>query len=314
MAEAGRAAFGLDPDAPGFATNRERVGNRDAVIELLDAAFADIPHAELLARLAEIGIPAGEVRTLDRVYDWDQTAVAGPGHRRRPPAARHASRSPGRRSGSTTTRLPAARSEHLHPPLLGEHDDSVRAWLDELDGSAIDAPGRDGRGRDASGRPRPARASCSPRCSTPARSTSWDTAPLAVAEPRQRLRRRARGRGRCGPAPTSRCITGEGRIRGRPVAVVVSEFALPRRLDRAGRGRADHRWPFERATAEGLPLLAAPASGGTRMQEGTPAFVDDGRRSRAALAAHKAAGCPTSSTCATRRPAASSPRGARSGT
>ena len=25
------------------------------------------------------------------------------------------------------------RSEHLHPPLLGEHNDSVRAWLDELD-------------------------------------------------------------------------------------------------------------------------------------------------------------------------------------
>ena len=26
-----------------------------------------------MARLAEIGIPAGEVRTLDRVYDWEQT-------------------------------------------------------------------------------------------------------------------------------------------------------------------------------------------------------------------------------------------------
>ena len=25
------------------------------------------------------------------------------------------------------------RSEHLHPPLLGEHNESVRAWLDRLD-------------------------------------------------------------------------------------------------------------------------------------------------------------------------------------
>ena len=65
--------FGLDPLAPGFATNRERVGNRAAVIATLDAAFADIAQFELMARLAEIGIPAGEVRTLDRVYDWDQT-------------------------------------------------------------------------------------------------------------------------------------------------------------------------------------------------------------------------------------------------
>ena len=25
------------------------------------------------------------------------------------------------------------REDHLHPPLLGEHNESVRAWLDELD-------------------------------------------------------------------------------------------------------------------------------------------------------------------------------------
>ena len=48
---------------------------------------------------------------------------------------------------------------------------------------------------------------------------------------------------------------------------------------------------IERATAEGLPLLAAPVSGGTRMQEGTPAFVQMIRIS-AAVAAHKAAGLP----------------------
>src|SRR5690606_31114445 len=45
------------------------------------------------------------------------------------------------------------------------------------------------------------------------------------------------------------------------------------------------------ATAEGLPLLAAAASGGTRMQEGTPAFVQMVRIS-AAVAEHKAAGLP----------------------
>ncbi|MGZ4452613.1 MAG: carboxyl transferase domain-containing protein, partial [Nocardioides sp.] len=42
---------------------------------------------------------------------------------------------------------------------------------------------------------------------------------------------------------------------------------------------------------EGLPLLAAPASGGTRMQEGTPAFVQMVRIGEA-VAAHRAAGLP----------------------
>ena len=47
----------------------------------------------------------------------------------------------------------------------------------------------------------------------------------------------------------------------------------------------------ERATAERLPLLAAPASGGTRMQEGTVAFLQMVKVA-AAITDHKAAGLP----------------------
>jgi acetyl-CoA carboxylase carboxyl transferase subunit beta len=47
----------------------------------------------------------------------------------------------------------------------------------------------------------------------------------------------------------------------------------------------------ERATSEGLPLLAAPVSGGTRMQEGTGAFVQMVKISEV-IARHKAAGLP----------------------
>jgi acetyl-CoA carboxylase carboxyl transferase subunit beta len=47
----------------------------------------------------------------------------------------------------------------------------------------------------------------------------------------------------------------------------------------------------QRATREGIPLLAAPVSGGTRMQEGTPAFVQMIRISEA-IATHKSAGLP----------------------
>ncbi|MFT2017460.1 carboxyl transferase domain-containing protein [Streptomyces sp. 796.1] len=85
-------------------------------------------------------------------------------------------------------------------------------------------------------------------------------------------------------------LTGEGLLAGARVALVVCEFgflagsigvAAGERLVRAVR----------RATAERLPLLAAPASGGTRMQEGTVAFVQMVKVT-AAIAAHKAAGLP----------------------
>ncbi|MFC4590345.1 acetyl-CoA carboxylase carboxyltransferase subunit alpha/beta [Sphaerisporangium corydalis] len=85
-------------------------------------------------------------------------------------------------------------------------------------------------------------------------------------------------------------VTGEGTLGGRRVAVMVCEFSFlagsigvvaAERLVRA----------VERATAEELPLLAAPASGGTRMQEGALAFVQMIKIS-AAVTAHRAAGLP----------------------
>ena len=67
-------------------------------------------------------------------------------------------------------------------------------------------------------------------------------------------------------------LTGEGLIRGRRVAVSVSEVRfLAGSLGAAAAERIVSA--VERATAEGLPLLAGPASGGTRMQEGTLAFL-----------------------------------------
>ncbi|HET7356345.1 MAG TPA: carboxyl transferase domain-containing protein [Nocardioidaceae bacterium] len=85
-------------------------------------------------------------------------------------------------------------------------------------------------------------------------------------------------------------LTGEGLMRGRRVAVVACEFRFL--AGSIGRAAADRLTSaIRRATAERLPLLAAPVSGGTRMQEGTPAFVQMVSIS-AAIAAHKSAGLP----------------------
>ena len=65
-----RPPRGWPPTPSGSAT-------ASAVIEVVEAAFADWDAEPLLARLAEVGVPAGKVRTLDEVYAWDQTASQG---------------------------------------------------------------------------------------------------------------------------------------------------------------------------------------------------------------------------------------------
>ncbi|HYH30945.1 MAG TPA: carboxyl transferase domain-containing protein [Pseudonocardia sp.] len=85
-------------------------------------------------------------------------------------------------------------------------------------------------------------------------------------------------------------LTGEGRIAGRPVAVLCSEFGFL--AGSIGLATADRIVAaVERATDRGLPLLAATASGGTRMQDGTPAFLRMADIT-AAITAHKAARLP----------------------
>ena len=67
-------------------------------------------------------------------------------------------------------------------------------------------------------------------------------------------------------------LTGEGTVFGRRVAVVACEFDfLAGSIGVAAAERITAA--VERATAERLPLLASPSSGGTRMQEGTVAFL-----------------------------------------
>ena len=85
-------------------------------------------------------------------------------------------------------------------------------------------------------------------------------------------------------------ISGEARIHGRRVAFVACEFSFM--AGTIGMAAAERLVAtIERATAQGLPLLAGPASGGTRMQEGTLAFMAMVKIS-AAIAKHKEAGLP----------------------
>lgn len=99
---------------------------------------------------------------------------------------------------------------------------------------------------------------------------SWDSAPPALPIPPAYARELAEARSKSGRDES--VSTGEGRVFGRRVAVVVCDFDfLAGSIGVAAAERITSA--VERATAEGLPLLASPCSGGTRMQEGTVAFL-----------------------------------------
>jgi acetyl-CoA carboxylase carboxyl transferase subunit beta len=96
----------------------------------------------------------------------------------------------------------------------------------------------------------------------------------------------ARAQERSG-APES-VLVGTVAVQGRPVVVVVGEFGFLAGSvgwDTATRIVA----AYDHATAHRLPLVAAPTSGGTRMQEGTPAFLQMVQIAGAA-AAHRRSG------------------------
>lgn len=85
-------------------------------------------------------------------------------------------------------------------------------------------------------------------------------------------------------------ITGTGLIDGRKVALIVGEFGFLG--GSIGAAAADRIvTAVRRATSEGLPLLAATASGGTRMQESAATFFEMATIAQA-LTEHKLHGLP----------------------
>jgi len=122
------AEFGLDPAEPRFATNPERVAHRDELVEVIEGTFADKPAEHWLARLATAGVPAGKVRTLDDVYDWEQTRSQGLLIDVDHPTLGSV-QLPGSPIRFDDNPHSGGRSEHVAPPTLGQHNDEIRAWL-----------------------------------------------------------------------------------------------------------------------------------------------------------------------------------------
>ncbi|GAA3088375.1 CaiB/BaiF CoA transferase family protein [Streptosporangium carneum] len=119
----------IDPDTPKYATNRQRTAHRAELVADLELALAKHDRAHWLAALAEAGVSAGAIRSVDEVYTWEQTRSQGlvvevdhpvlgvielPG-----PPLRFDGEPPAR---------------HTAPPALGQHNDEILAWLEEREG------------------------------------------------------------------------------------------------------------------------------------------------------------------------------------
>jgi formyl-CoA transferase len=119
------ALLELDPDDARFATNRARMENSDALDELIAERLGAADAATWLGRLAEHGIPAGEVKSLDQVYASPQVRSQGLVVETEHPTL-GTIRTPGPPLRFDASPAP----EHRAPPELGEHSDAIRRWLD----------------------------------------------------------------------------------------------------------------------------------------------------------------------------------------
>ena len=119
---------GLDPDDRRFALNTDRVANRDVLVAAIEEAFATASAEDWSARLTEAGVPAGRVRRLDEVYEWEQTRSQGLLVEVDHPAY-GVLRLPGSPIRLDDQPYSGGRATHRAPPLLGEHSEAVRAWL-----------------------------------------------------------------------------------------------------------------------------------------------------------------------------------------
>ncbi|GAB2455460.1 CaiB/BaiF CoA transferase family protein [Streptosporangium sandarakinum] len=123
------ALLGLDPAVPGYATNRDRCEHRDELVADIERTLAGHGRAHWLAALEAAGVSAGTVRSIDEVYAWEQTRSQGLLIEVDHPVlgAIELPGPPLRFDGE-----PPAR--HTAPPVLGQHNDEVLAWLEEREG------------------------------------------------------------------------------------------------------------------------------------------------------------------------------------
>jgi formyl-CoA transferase/CoA:oxalate CoA-transferase len=126
-----RPAWAADPR---FATNRDRVAHRDALMPLVERLFTERTTADWLARLQAAGVPATPIQSVDRVLRDPQVQ-----HRRMVVEVEHPRHgtlptlgTPVKVDGATGLDVTAA-------PWLGQHTDEILSELLKYSGECVAA-------------------------------------------------------------------------------------------------------------------------------------------------------------------------------
>ena len=116
--EAGeRPDLGADPR---FATNPQRVQQRDVLVPLLAAMMATRSRADWIARLEAVGVPCGPINDLEEVFDNPQVKARGVAIEMDHPAAGKV------KLVASPMKLSATPAQaDRPPPMLGQHTDEV---------------------------------------------------------------------------------------------------------------------------------------------------------------------------------------------
>ena len=121
-------------DDPRFASNPQRVRNRETLIPLLEPMMLRRTRAEWIAELESASVPCGPINDLAEVFDNEQVIARGMRVDLPHPTAGQVS-VPG-----SALKMGGTPVEYRRPPpLLGEHTVSVLQELTRLDASEIEA-------------------------------------------------------------------------------------------------------------------------------------------------------------------------------
>lgn len=121
-------ALQIDPLDERFVNNYERVAHRGDLIELIQRRLSEHTCSEVLEVLSEGGVPAGRVRSIAEVYEWEQTRSQGLVITVNHPSLGEIEL-PGPALRFDDNVYGGVRKHHTAPPALGEHNEAIDQWL-----------------------------------------------------------------------------------------------------------------------------------------------------------------------------------------
>ena len=122
-----------------FAVNKDRVNNREALQEILDAFFAEKTVGETIATLREAGVPCGPINNLGQVLSEPQVLAREMVVDVDVPVA-----GPTKVSGVPIKLSATPGAVRTPPPTLGQHTDEVLEGVLGLDEAKRSALRREG--------------------------------------------------------------------------------------------------------------------------------------------------------------------------